>query len=425
MSDSATILSGNGIASQGGKMARKRFQRGMLLLRGKKGQEVWVARWREDNPDGTRSLKSQVLGDLKDLQTKRLAYRELDRIMARVNADCEVGYRQLRFTDMAERWKLSVLPQHKPSSQNSEKVHINCHLIPYFGEYNLNQITPELVQRFVSQPKIHPKTLRNIFATFRLVWRAARTWGYTDRDVTTGIVLPRNVQPKRKFFTAEQARQIIEEAEEPFRTFFWIVAETGMRAGEMCGLRTQDLHLDIGIIAVRQSAWRTTIQLPKTANAVRTFPISPELAEHLREYLKYWTANELDLLFATKNGQPLDSRFIVRDHLQPLLTKLKIPRAGLHAFRHTNASAMDSIGAPMKVRQERLGHSNALEMTIGVYTHADSADHRRVAAELGHIFAPKSRGFVPNREFCSQAEVEELVPLHKDTNIGYNKFTGA
>jgi hypothetical protein len=65
-------------------------------------------------------------------------------------------------------------------------------------------------------------------------------------------------------------------------------------------------------------------------------------------------------------------------------------RIGLHAFRHCDASELDRMGAPIKLRQDRLGHSDA-ETTFG-YTHAHSEDHRRVAAELGRIFDPNPVG---------------------------------
>ena len=61
-------------------------------------------------------------------------------------------------------------------------------------------------------------------------------------------------------------------------------------------------------------------------------------------------------------------------------------RMGLHAFRHCNATELDRMGAPIKVRQDRLGHADS-ETTFG-YAHAESSDHRRVAAELGRIFDP-------------------------------------
>jgi integrase len=77
----------------------------------------------------------------------------------------------------------------------------------------------------------------------------------------------------------------------------------------------------------------------------------------------------------------------------PLLDSLGIERGGLHSFRHTNSTLMDQLGAPFKVRQQRLGHSD-VALTLDVYTHVVSADDVRLAEQLGGILrpnAPKSK----------------------------------
>jgi integrase len=58
----------------------------------------------------------------------------------------------------------------------------------------------------------------------------------------------------------------------------------------------------------------------------------------------------------------------LKHHLRPILDRLGIPRGGFHAFRHANATLMDSLGVPLRLRQERLGHSDPA-LTLGVYRH--------------------------------------------------------
>jgi integrase len=185
-------------------------------------------------------------------------------------------------------------------------------------------------------------------------------------------------------------------AKEPYKTMFWIVAETGMRGGELCGLGVSDVDLDACIVKVRRSAWRGKLQSPKTDTAIRHFPISPNLAAHIRQYLNTEPRGNPDgLLFCTRTGKPLDNYNLVTWQLKPLLKQIGITdtrRMGLHAFRHCNATELDRMGAPIKVRQDRLGHADSAT-TFG-YTHAASEDHRRVAAELGRIFDPKNGGIL-------------------------------
>ena len=82
------------------------------------------------------------------------------------------------------------------------------------------------------------------------------------------------------------------------------------------------------------------------------------LLDHVANCRKQWRPNERGLLFATRNGTPCNANLLVKRKLYPLLDSLGIERGGLHAFRHCNSTLMDRLGAPLKVRQQRLGQSH-------------------------------------------------------------------
>jgi integrase len=95
----------------------------------------------------------------------------------------------------------------------------------------------------------------------------------------------------------------------------------------------------------------------------------------------------------------------MRSKLHPLLDSLGIKRCGLHAFRHSNGSLMDRLNAPMKVRQERLGHALGSNITMAVYTHAVSEDDRRVADQLGNLLCPDVSKFVNQENVAAKEAV--------------------
>jgi integrase len=109
----------------------------------------------------------------------------------------------------------------------------------------------------------------------------------------------------------------------------------------------------------------------------------------MADFLKRWRPNECRLLFATRNGTPWDANLLVKRRLYPLLDSLGIGRGGLHAFRHANSTFMDQLGVPLKVRQQRLRHSDA-SLTLGVYTHVASEDDARFAEQLDRILRPNA-----------------------------------
>ncbi|MFZ0465893.1 MAG: tyrosine-type recombinase/integrase, partial [Candidatus Acidiferrales bacterium] len=370
-------------------LARRRFQKGSLFVRGKRCP-VWVARWREDVIESEkvrRIYRSEVLGTLEEFSTRKLAERELQSRLSTVN---DPGYRArptATFQQFASRWEAMVLSQHKPSHQATVRSQIRKYLVPFFGRLQLREIRPELVQRFLSGLQTSPKTVRNLYVTLRSMWKSARAWSYVAHEICDGIVLPKHHASRAFFFTLEEVLCILRSASEPHKTLYWLAAETGLRAGELTGLRVDDLDLERRLLHVRQSAWRGKIQTPKTENAYRFFALSPELCRHLAEFLRGWCPNEARLLFATRGGTPMDSNLVVKRKLHPLLRSLGIDGGGLHAFRHANETMMDRLNVPMKVRQERLGHSDP-RITLGTYTHTVSEDHRRVAVQLGEILHP-------------------------------------
>jgi len=94
-----------------------------------------------------------------------------------------------------------------------------------------------------------------------------------------------------------------------------------------------------------------------------------------------------------RNGTPWDANLVVKRKLYPLLDSLGIERGGLLTFRHTSSTLMDRLGAPLKLRRQRLGRSDA-SLTLGVYTHVASEDECAFCGAVGrnlHATAPKKR----------------------------------
>lgn len=382
-------------------MARRRYQRGSVFLRGKRDL-LWIGRWREDvigeSGQIARVHRNEVLGTKKDFPTKKLALRELESRLSPINSTSYRAMRTGTFARFAKDWQTQVLSTMKPSTVSTIASHLRVNLIPFFGEFAMRDITARVIQGFVhSSEDKAPKTIRNYILTLHMMWKQARAWNYVTHNPFDGLVLPKVNRTKRFFFTEDEVKLIINTAPEPERTLYWLAAETGLRAGELFGLRAQDVNPTKASVTVHQAVWNRKVQAPKTDNANREFALSPDLAHHLATFLKSWRPNPLQLLFTSNTGRPHDrSNFMVR-HLWPLLDSLGIPRCGLHAFRHTNGSLMDRLGTPMKLRQQRLGHAPGSDITMAIYTHLIADDDHTVAAQLGAILRPKGCAeVVPN-----------------------------
>jgi integrase len=367
-------------------MARRRYQRGSVTLRGTR-EPVWVGRWREDVVDSNgrvrRIRKNEVLGSKKAIPTKKLALRELEARLAPINDPSYRARRTETFAQFVTFWKANVLPNHKPSTQYSINSQLKNHLVPYFGNLVLRDIQWQTIQEFIRLCKKSPKTCHNLVLTLQMVWKAAKSGGYVQHDPFSGLVFPHSSPTLPFFYTAEEAKSIILAAEGQFKTLYWVAAETGVRPGELCALRVEDLDLKRFLIHVKQSVWRDTFTTPKTRNALRSIAISEGLAQHLREFLLTWRPNTYGLIFVSTSGGPLHPSSVRRDNLGPICETLGIAAKGLKAFRHCSATMMDQAGVPMKVRQERLGHAPGTKVTMVHYTHSVSADARLAASAVG------------------------------------------
>jgi len=426
------IPASNGVNGHGGiAVARRRFQRGQLIRSG----DNWLGRWREDVADDTGAVKrvhkKEVIGTIEDLPTRRLALRELERRLEPIN---NVEYRPTRrvtFAVFAKRWQESVLVHQKRSSQSSARSHIKAHLVPAFGEMNLGDIRMEAIQQFVTNSKKSPKTVENIVTTMMSMWSTAQAWGYVQhnpfpRSASGRLLLKLPVgRPAPTYhFTVEEAMAIIDKAEGKWKTFFRILAETGMRPGECAGLRIEDVG--DGYLSIGQSVWGQKVQTVKSKAGERTLAISKTLSEELKEMLAErgdeqprltrisgpgpalptQPPRENSLVFTTEKGKPLSMDNFRQRVLNPILEELGlrgkmvdgefvpgkldtlgIARCGNYGFRHMNATLMDQLNTPMKTRQARLGHEPGSPVTLGNYTHAIDADDRLAADRIGALLA--------------------------------------
>src|SRR5580700_11262650 len=147
----ARIATGQPLNERGGSMARRRYQKGRVFLRGLK-EHVWVGRWREDLvlADGTvrRVERSAILGKERELKTKRLAQRQLDLTLARINAPEYRPSRVASVADFAEKWQAEILVHRKPSTVKAAKSHLKTYILPQLGKMQLDELGRELQQAF-------------------------------------------------------------------------------------------------------------------------------------------------------------------------------------------------------------------------------------------------------------------------------------
>jgi len=177
--------------------------------------------------------------------------------------------------------------------------------------------------------------------------------------------LPRRAKKKAKFFTSSNVAKIIAASQGEDRVFYWLAAETGLRAGEIAGLKLTDI--DGERLNVNRSVWGGKDQSPKTNSAIRTIGLPPQLISLLWEQITRQRKKEHEYLFSASTGSPVDMNVYRRCKMTTFLKSLGISQAGFHAFRYFNVSLLDALRVPLKMIQERAGHALTGVFTLDVY----------------------------------------------------------
>jgi len=248
-----------------------------------------------------------------------------------------------------------------------------------------------------------PKTARNVWGTINQIWQAALAQGYVDA-VIPKPKLPRVPKQKQRCFRLQEVARIIAANEGEQRLFYWLAAETGLRSGEIAGLKLTDI--DGESLRVNQSIWHGGEQTPKTDNAVRTLALSPQLISLLWEQIARQTAKSHDYLFTSKNGTPWDMDTKRSRKLHSLLKFLEIPQAGFHAFRRFNISLLDALRVPRLTIKERSGHAFIGDFTMDVYGGEPEWDSNLEAARLAGAEIERA----VQQETAKQQEKEQRIP---------------
>jgi len=387
-------------------MARRRYQRGSVILRG----ESWEGRWKEDvfeNGVLRRIHRSKVLGTIQQYPTKRLARRELDRVMNEAGINNEDYQPSIlgTFYAFAEEWKQKVASTMGVGTQAGVKSELKAWdkaLQVKNGHQSVSmpfrEINGNAIQTVISGwntgkgfKKVGAKSIKNRVGTLKLAWKWAKDWAYTRSDFPENLRLPywdrEEAKAKRPAYSVETVKKIMEASEYPYNLLWWVACECGIRRGEVCGLDVGHIDLNNRTITIRRNRVGSVVKNTKSRRA-RVFRISPELAEQLKPLVEGRAADEP--LFLSAEKVRLHPENLVKRELVPVLQGLGVYVKGTacHGFRHGNATEMDKLGVPMATRQQRLGHVDA--STTMLYSHSTDANDSKVAEEFGRML---SQGF--------------------------------
>lgn len=379
-------------------MARRRYQRGCLFLRGKK-RKAWVLRYREDvmllSGEVVRANRSLVLGTVTDIPTRRVAQRLAEERLRVINHGGYQPQTALTFREFVKtQWEPNLFSTFKYSTQRGYAYLLRKYLVPFFGNWRLSDVTRPMVQAFVAQLGRHlaPKSVCLAKNLLSKVFSTAVEWGYVHDNPVAGVRLPtRQVQREGIALTPGQVRQLLAELAEPYASMVLVAVLTGLRRGELFALRWGAVDFERKAIHVRESVYEGHFSTPKTRSSVRTLPMG-EALERVLLRLRTTDVAAGALVFRSRRGTALRPNNMLKRVIHPACARAGLPKVGWHDLRHTSATLLHEQ-EPLRVAQAILGHSD-LQTTLG-YTHVLPGWQRKAMERLerGILFpnVPKSK----------------------------------
>lgn len=205
-----------------------------------------------------------------------------------------------------------------------------------------------------------------------------------------------SAKPEMTVWTAEEARTFLESAaDDRLVGMYDLALNTGLRRGELVGLRWADVDLERSVLSVRRATatvgYATVDDTPKSHKA-RTIDLDEGTVTALKAHRKRqleerlaWAEawHDTGLVFTREDGSALHPQTALW-HLRKLSKAAGVPEIRLHDLRHTHATLGLAAGVPAKVMQERLGHSS-VQITIDLYSHVVPGMQADAAAKIGSL----------------------------------------
>lgn len=365
-----------------------------IQKRTRNGKVSYRVRYRD--PEGRQRSRS--------FPTKALA----DRFAATNAADMvrgdwvDPGLAGRSFRSYGEAWLAVKRGEVKEETADGYAADLRRYVYPVLGQVPVGRIMPETIDKFLAglpEQDVGPVKVRNLLIK---VVRPVLNHAVRDGAIKANPSAPIKVRkPRRKrqihTLTAAQVAALVDELAEPYATMVLFTAYTGLRWGEVTGLRLRRLDLMRGRVEVAEvlSHYKAEARFhePKTAGSQRAVSLPRFLVERMREHVTERALGPDDLVFTTPRGKPLRSPNFLQTVYVPAVHRAlpeELHGFRFHDLRHTTVALLIEQGAHPKEISTRLGHSS-ISVTMDTYGHLLPSLDARLIDGLDAAYEAASR----------------------------------
>lgn len=399
-------------------MRRTSYQQGSLKLAERKKGKVWEFRWREVQIDGSICRKNIVIGTFQEFPNESAAQAAVDALRLEINQQTPQQliksitletlvnhYRQHELPDMFNKTKpgpdAADEDRKSYATQVTYEGYLKKWILPRWGACRLTDVKAVEVEKWlrtlcfkktgITLARGSKAKIRNIMSA---LYSHAIRWEWADKNPITSVRQSAKRQKVPDVLTPEEIVAILAELPNPLRTMIELDAFTGLRRGELIGLRWADVDFEELVLHVRRSIVAMVEGAPKTEVSQKDVPLDAQTAESLfawRQTGPY--PGPGDWVFASpamKGRQPYWPGTLWRYYGKPALRRAKITKhVTYHTFRHTFGTLLNANGENPKVVQELLRHAS-LKVTTDIYMQAVSPQKREAQSKLVKMVLKKA-----------------------------------
>lgn len=352
-------------------------------------------------PDPATGKKKRIS---KYARTRKDAIRIRNELQLQYGSDAAVPI-SLTLGEWLPHWlELYARPSVRHSTYVSYEGYVRKHLVPALGAVQLDKLAPADLQRFylrkLQEDNLAPKTISNLHACLHRALQQAVKEQMIPFNPCDAADLPRKETVEISVLTREQQAKLMRESyRHRYGVFIRLALSTGMRIGEIVGLRWDDIDFANRILFVRstlnrlptidgESKTQIFVGTPKTKNGRRSIPLFDAIISDLQDWRKTQETDAQLAQSAYENtgyvvtnefGKPIEPRTF-RDHYVRILKAAELPHFTFHALRHTFATRAIEQGMDVKALSKILGHAS-VGFTLDTYAHLLD-DHKRESMML-------------------------------------------
>lgn len=337
----------------------------------------------------------------KSFKTKTEAREWLKQTISQIDSGLSFQGAQYSTSKYFQDWLVSKKNYIRTNTYKQYEQIVKQHINPALGQIKLRELTPIILQQFYNY-KIEIGTSENTVAlihrVLRCALRQAHNMGLIVRNPILSVKCPKPARKEMKTLNETQVRNLLLAAKGTgLEALLHITVTTGLRMGEVIGLKWEDLDMTSGTLRVQRQVQREknkglVFSQPKSTKSRRVIILGPTAILKLKHHYhqQHWSRliagdrwEENDLIFPNTIGKPMEHNRLLKD-FKEILKLAGLPIIRFHDLRHTAATLMLQAGIHPKIVQETLGHAD-ISLTMNTYSHALPTLQKEAAEKMDEL----------------------------------------